>query len=238
MGLVAGFPDSFGGPSQVVSLPKIERIEVQGAGPVGLRLLAARQTLNEAGRAIRRLFDEDLFDADELAERGYLWYRVKHWQQAARDFRRSLARNPDSAAVANVLAWCLVAKPARGDAEEATRWGRVAVRLAPGDLDYKNTLGVALYRSGRFAEAATLLERNAAQGYRLAGYDWVFLAMCRRRLGQAHESVRALTQASRWRAIASGLAPEEIVEFQSFLQEANAVLGESLPDFPSDVFTR
>ena len=58
MGLVAGFPDSFGGSSQAVTLPSIERIEVRGADPVGLRLLAARQTLHEAGFAIRRLFDE------------------------------------------------------------------------------------------------------------------------------------------------------------------------------------
>ena len=42
-----------------------------GGRPGGLRLLAARQTLHEAGCAIRRLFDDDLFDADELAERGY-----------------------------------------------------------------------------------------------------------------------------------------------------------------------
>ena len=47
----------------------------------------------------------------------------------------------------------------------------------------------------------------------------------------------ALTQASKWRAAATRLAPDEIVEFQSFLQEAHALLGESLPEFPSDVFT-
>ena len=132
MGLVAGFPDSFGGPSQAVPLPSIERIEVRGADPVGLRLLAARQTLNEAGCAIRRLFDEDLFDADELAERGYLWDRLEHWQQAANDFRRSLARNPDSAAVANELAWCLAATPVGVMRTRRSAGRRVAVGLAPG----------------------------------------------------------------------------------------------------------
>ena len=197
MGLVSGFPDSFGGHSQAGPRLSIERIEVRGADPVGLRLLAARQTLNEAACAIRRLFDDDLFDADELAERGQLWTRLEHWQQAANDYRRSLARDPNSAAVANELAWCLSSAPGRGDADEAVRWARKAVALVPSDVDYRNTLGVALYRAGRFAEAAVELERDVAQGGRMVGYDWVFLAMCRQRLGQPVSARIALARRRR-----------------------------------------
>ena len=173
MGLAAGFPDSFGVRSQAVPLPSIERIEVRGADPVVLRLLAVRQTLNEAGYAIRTLFDEDLFDADDLAERGYLWNRLERWQPAANDFRRSLARIPHSAGVANELAWCVVAAPGRGDPEEAFRWARMAVVQVPAEINFRNTLGVALYLAGRFAEAASswmlgvwLSLRCAVSGYR------------------------------------------------------------------------
>jgi hypothetical protein len=238
MGLVAGFPDSFGGPSLAVPLPAIERIEVRGADPVGLRLLAARQTLNEGACAIRRLFDEDLFDADELAERGYLWNRLEHWQQAAIDFRRSLARNPNSAEVANELAWCLAAAPGRGDLEEAIRWARKAVALVPGDSYYRNTLGVALYRAGRFAEAAVELEHNIARNATMIGYDWVFLAMCKQKLGQSASARTTLARAEEWPTVSNRLPPSQTAEFHTLLEEARAVLDESLPDFPPHVFDR
>ncbi len=238
MGLVAGFPDSFGGHSQAGPRPSIERIEARGADPVGLGLLAARQTLNEARCAIRRLFDDDLFDADELAERGRLWTRLDHWQQAANDFRRSLARDPNSAAVANELAWCLSSTPGRGDADEAVRWARKAVALLPSNVNCRNTLGVALYRAGRFAEATVELERNIAQGGRTVGFDWVFLAMSRQRLGQPVAARTSLAQATRWRAQARGLSPRENAEIDAFLREAESVLGGSPCDLPAHVFAR
>jgi len=238
MGLVAGFPDSFGGPSQAVPLPSIERIEVRGADPVGLRLLAARQTLKEAGCAIRRLFDKDLFDADELAERGYLWNRLEHWQQAANDFRRSLARNPDSVAAANELAWCLAAAPGRGDPEEAIRWARKAVERAPGELSFRNTLAATLYRGGRFKEAVAELERDIAQNHDEIGYDWVFLSMCRARLGQTASARIALTNAQEWRLPARLSTPSLISDLRALLQEASEELNRSLPDFPPSVFDR
>jgi Tfp pilus assembly protein PilF len=238
MGLVAGFPDTFGGPSQAVPLPSIKRIEVQGADPPGLRLLAARQTLHEAGYAIRRLFDQDLFDADELAERGYLWSQLEHWQQAANDFRRSLARNPDSAAIANELAWCLASAPGRGDPDEAIRWARTAVEREPGKPSYRNTLGAALYRGGRFKEAVAELERDIAQNHNGIGYDWVFLSMCQAHLGQTASARFALRQASRWSSERGRAFPDQAAAFHPLLEEAQAVLDGSLPEFPADVFTR
>jgi tetratricopeptide (TPR) repeat protein len=238
LGLVAGFPDSFGDPSTAVPLPSIKRIEVRGADPQGLRLLAARQTLHEAGYAIRRLFDQDLFDADELAERGYLWNRLEHWQQAANDFRRSLARNPDSAVVANELAWCLAVAPGRGDPEEAIRWARTAVEREPGNPSYRNTLGAALYRGRRFQEAVPELERNIAQNHAGVGYDWVFLAMCKQGLGQMPAARNFLAKAAVWRPESGSMSPAQTAEFLALLQEARALLDGSLPDLPSDVFTR
>jgi len=238
MGLVAGFPESFGGPSQAVSLPSIERIEVRGADPVGLRLLAARRTLNQAGYAIRTLFDEDLFDADELAERGYLWNRLEHWQQAANDFRRSLARNPNSAAAANELAWCLAAAPGRGDPEEAIRWARKAVERQPGELSFRNTLAAALYRGGRFNEAVAELERDIALNSVEIGYDWVLMSMCRARLGQTASARIALTKAQDWRPPASLSTPSWIRDLRALLQEARQELNRSLADFPPSVFDR
>ena len=238
MGLVAGFPDSFGGDSPAVPLPSIERIEVRGADPAGLRLLAVRRTLNEAGCSIRRFFDPDLFDAEELADRGNVWNRLEHWQQAANDYRRSLARNPNSAAVANELAWCLAAAPGRGDPAEAIHWVRKAVLRAPGDVVFRNTLAAALYRGGRFQEAVAELERDIAQNSDEIGYDWVFLSMCRTRLGQTASARIALTKAQEWRPPASLSNPPFIGIFTALLQEAREELNRSLRDLPPSVFDR
>jgi Tfp pilus assembly protein PilF len=128
--------------------------------------------------------------------------------------------------------------PGRGDHEEALRWARRAVELEPGNPNHTNTLGVALYRAGRFTEAAEELGRNASKDHRFAGYDWVFLAMCRQRLGQADAARSALTRALDWQAKVIGLGPDKTAEFQALLLEARAVLGGSLSDSPPDVFDR
>jgi Tfp pilus assembly protein PilF len=128
--------------------------------------------------------------------------------------------------------------PGHGDRDEAVRWARKAIEFEPGNPDYSNTLGVALYRAGRFAEAAEELGRNASKEHPFAGYDWVFLSMCRQRLGQADAARSALTRALDWQAKAIGLGPDQTAEFQTILLEARAVLDGSLPDFPPEVFDR
>ena len=238
MGLVAGLPDRFGVSPRTIPVPSIERIEVRGADRMGLRLLSVRRTLNEAGRAIRTLFDGDLFDADELAERGELWIRLNHWQQAANDYRRSLERKPDSAAVANELAWCLAAAPGRGDPDEAIRWARKAVERVPNDPVFRNTLAAALYRGGRFKEAVAELERNIARNHNEIGYDWVFLSMCWARLGLPSSARIALTKAQEWRPPSRLSAPSLTSNLRALLQEARGELNRSLPDLPPSVFAR
>jgi tetratricopeptide (TPR) repeat protein len=236
--LVAGFPDVFGGSTAAGDSPEIDRIEVHGADQAGLRILAARQTLREAGFVLRGLLEPGLTDAEELRRRGVVWYRLRQWRMAAADCRASLSRRPQSALTADHLAWVLCSMPGRGDHEEALRWARRAVELEPGNPNYTNTLGVALYRAGRFTEAAEELVRNASKDHRFAGYDWVFLAMCRQRLGQVDAARSALTKALDWQAKAIGLSPDQTTEFQIFLLEARDALDGSPPDLPPEVFDR
>src|SRR5262249_31980589 len=69
LGLAAGIPDAFGSETTAVVVPAIERIQVHGAGPAGLRLLAARQAVRELGVAIRERFDSPLTHPDALSVR-------------------------------------------------------------------------------------------------------------------------------------------------------------------------
>jgi Tfp pilus assembly protein PilF len=165
-----------------------------------------------------------------------LWDRLGQWRWAAADFRASLSKRPGSAFTANELAWILAAMPGRGDPDDAVRWARKAVELEPTNSSFINTLGVALYRAGRDVEAAATLERNAVPHSTMSGYDWVFLAMCRQRLGQVEQARRALTHALKWQAEAVGLNRAQAAQFHAFCQEAEALLGSPLPDLPQGVF--
>ena len=236
--LADGFPDSFNGDARAVGHSPISRLEVTGADPAGLRLLTVRQTLHEAGYALRCLFNANLVDAEELMTRGIHWARLGQWQMAVADFRASLALEPNRASTANELAWCLASRPGRGNEDEAIRWARKAVELVPSDPDYRNTLGAALYRAGRFAEAAVEFERDIASNGPMIGNDWVFLAMCKQQLGLAAQARHALNQASRWSGDRRWAFPEQAAAFHALLQEAHNLLNGSLPDFPTNVFDR
>jgi tetratricopeptide (TPR) repeat protein len=93
----------------------------------------------------------------------------------------------------NELAWRISAKPCTSDdAQRAVRCARRALELAPEDPDVLNTLGVALYRAGRFDECLATLRRSdelgrARRDSRQAA-DVAFLAMAHWKLGHAEEA--------------------------------------------------
>ena len=72
--------------------------------------------------------------------------------------------------------------------------------MRPDDVAFRRILGVALYRDGRVAEAAAELESNIPRDLDGAGFDWLYLAMCRQRTGRVVDAAAALAEAVRWRA--------------------------------------
>jgi predicted Zn-dependent protease len=137
----------------------------------------------------------------------------------------------------HALARLLAEGPGRGDPEEAVRRARAALSHWPTRPVFHQTLGLALYRADRFAEAAAELEFNIPRDPE-AGLDGLALAMCRQRLGQAGAARAALAQALRWRVARPNLRPDRAAAFEGLLREAEAVLNEPLPDLPADVFAR
>jgi serine/threonine protein kinase/WD40 repeat protein/Tfp pilus assembly protein PilF len=238
LNLADGFPDIFDGEKSAGLAPPISRLEVKGADPAGLRLLAARHTVREAAYAIGRLLDAKLADAEELSLRAELWVRLGQWRLAANDYRKSLEHRPDDASTANELSWCLACEPGRGHADEAIRWARRAVALELINANFRNTLAAALYRGGRYEEAVVELERNVAQSFPGGGFDWVFLAMCRAQLGQTESARLALAKARAWGSTADRINPVQQAQFSALIREAQVVLDASLPNFPPDVFDR
>jgi len=136
---------------------------------------------------------------------------------------RSLGNAPPGAL--NTAAWNL-AKQARRSAPEyarAERLARAASAAEPADAYYCNTWGVALYRTGRFAEAIAVLERadqlnRAAERPYARPSDQLFIAMCQFRLGQRDT---ARTTIEGLRATIERLGDAELV---AFLEEAEQML--------------
>jgi tetratricopeptide (TPR) repeat protein len=134
------------------------------------------------------------------------------------------ATNPDSASSCNGLAWAYLAAPeSLRDARMALPLAEKAVRLAPGNACVRNTLGVALYRAGRCAEAVEVLRANlkARDDWGLA-FDLYFLAMCHARLGDDGRARDYFDWASSWTRAQrdrSAIEPQDLAEFRAEAEE-------------------
>src|SRR5262249_39845554 len=99
--------------------------------------------------------------ADDLFSRAHQHIRQKEHEKALTALREAIRADPRHTLAYNSLAWWLLVGPEKlRNAEEALRLARKAVELAPGQFMFHNTLGVALYRTGRFAQAIPVLERS------------------------------------------------------------------------------
>lgn len=126
---------------------------------------------------------------------------------------------------ANTAAWlCLLTRDALADFERPVALAQRAVGREPRNALYGNTLGVALYRAGRFAEAARQLHAAVdAHGKGGTAPDWLFLTLAEHHLGHPDEARRALARAREVVDAEAGSAgrpwPDRL-ELRLFRQEA------------------
>jgi Flp pilus assembly protein TadD len=89
--------------------------------------------------------------------RGICFERLKSWEKAEADFRKALELSPDQPQVLNYLGYSLVEMNANLD--EATAMIERAAKARPDEGAIVDSLGWALYRQGRYAEAEVQMER-------------------------------------------------------------------------------
>jgi hypothetical protein len=125
------------------------------------------------------------------------------------------------------ISWSVVGTPdgRHDDYLRALRRAEAAVRLAPENGTYVKTLGVALYRVGRYKEALEVLRRatalEAAQRGGPTPTQIAFRAMAEHRLGQA---AKARADLDDLRTRMTDPEAEKDPESRAFLHEAEALI--------------
>ncbi|HEV2381942.1 MAG TPA: tetratricopeptide repeat protein [Terriglobia bacterium] len=156
--------------------------------------------------------------ADYTAEGKYV--------QAEGLYRTCLASNSNNPTVLNMIAWYLVAAEDRHlrHPQEALEAARRAVKLAPDEAAYYNTLGLAEYRNGLWDEAIGTLNKSAEMDKGSEPTDFFFLAMAHWARGDKAEAEqffqRAVDRASK------GVAD---AERRMFWAEAAELMGKPAP---------
>jgi tetratricopeptide (TPR) repeat protein len=215
-------------------------------------------SIHQRGHALLRLnrFDEALddfsgasarrpLDAHLRAYHGVCLLALQRYTQALDQLEPAFAADPESVRAiigldegVNNLAWVL-ATGAQRNPELAARLAAFSVALSPDKEGRLNTLGVALYRAGRFAEAIETLEKSlkAGKGW-FDGFDLFFLAMAHHRLGHGALARACFGHAVHWLGEQKTLSGQHTRDLAAFRAEAESLLRSPIGELPSDVFSR
>ncbi len=152
--------------------------------------------------------------------------REEKARQACEQCRRAVEANPDDADACNQLAWiCVTGPTALRDIKAAVPLAEKAVRLAPGNAEHRNTLGVAYFRAGRYRDCVDTLRPNLVrQDDKGLAFDLYFLAMSYHRLGATARARDYYNWAARWTLAQRALAPGHLEELTAFQAEAEELL--------------
>jgi tetratricopeptide (TPR) repeat protein len=176
-------------------------------------------------------FGEALRLAPHLAhlyrDRGRVLLRLGRTQEAMADKAESLRLDPAQPEVVHDLAWLYAAGPAEvRDPARALSFAEKAVALAPDSVAFRNTLGLAQYRSGRYRETVATLQKKQEQGRGQADApDLFLLAMCHARLGDPKAAQECFDRAVLWSEGHKESAADLRERSRIFRAEAEALLG-------------
>jgi WD40 domain-containing protein len=177
----------------------------------------------EALGLLQFFFSKPLCRADALAYAEH--FPVTH--TLARDKLLALARRYSDCAEPqryHDAAWAVVRQPLLNTLQYsfALKQAETACRLAPAENRHRTLLGLAQYRAGNYAEAATTLTEADNQQKDIPA-NVAFLALAHHRLGQTKEAREALT---RLRAILKDVQNAEQQDALAFLREAELLMNE------------
>ncbi len=173
-----------------------------------------------------------------LLEHAKQFQQVGKLGEAIGVLRQAVRVSPDLAEIHSNLAWLLAIAPDRlRDPPAALEHARHAVRLAPDDPQYLKTLGIALYRAGKFAEALPTIEKGPAAGTgQTVGFDLFFLAMDHEHLGHRSEARASFDRAVSWLRRHPNLPAPIATQLAAVRAEAEELLAVDRDELPGNVF--
>jgi tetratricopeptide (TPR) repeat protein len=132
---------------------------------------------------------------------------------------------------ANDIAWyCVRFREGPAETARPAKLAERSVAEQPGNANWLNTLGAALFRAGRYADAIGKLQ----DGIKLRNDEgtasaWLFLALAHHRSGHADEAKKWLTKAQHWidqapKEGANALPWDQRLELMLLREEAEEVI--------------
>jgi serine/threonine protein kinase/Tfp pilus assembly protein PilF len=120
-----------------------------------------------------------------------------HYEESMAALREADRLQPDTPFILDKLAWKLATCPEEKfrDPPEAVEFAKRAVKLAPQEGVYLNTLGVAHYRAGDWQTALGELQKARRLHGTAGDFNEFFLAMCCWRQGDHHTARKWYTKA-------------------------------------------
>ncbi len=212
--------------------------ELSDTAPPANSLSDAWVSASNSGRRLRMRVDSgDLpaqlkarINADATAHEMQTWRLQSengNWATAWAAFERAMAHNPDNAKLINEVSWT-VSKKSSGEPEQYQRGLELAKHLnelVPESGDYLNTLGVALYRNGKWTEAIAALKRSEELSpNRLTSHNAYFLAMSAWQLSDPATAEEWYEKAVAWKTANPAAAARFEKELQQFHEEAASLL--------------
>ena len=174
----------------------------------------------QAEKNYRRALEEYPSAVTHLALGRALTAVGKH-DEALTKYRLLLNDKSQTALSLNNTAWQLATdpNPKFRNGPAAVEIVRKAIELDPKTGTYLNTLGVALYRAGKWKESITALNESTQLRKDGDAFDWYFLAMAHHQLGDAEKARAWFDKAVQW-SKANKPDDEELTRFR---QEAEAL---------------
>ena len=159
-----------------------------------------------------------------LVKQGKLDEAIAHYRKALEIVQQlpseDKANNGRLANGSNNLAWLLATCQDERvrDPTEAVALAKRAVELAPKQGGYFNTLGVAQYRAGNYADAIEACEKSIELASTGTSHDFLFIAMGHSQLRQQDEARKWMEKATAWM---DDNAPddEELIRFRAEAEE-------------------
>jgi serine/threonine protein kinase/WD40 repeat protein/Tfp pilus assembly protein PilF len=162
----------------------------------------------------------DTKDARAYTDLGYALLSKHDFDGAIAAYSLGIKQFPDDARLHNALGWLLATCPDAQlrDPKHAVKLATRAIELDSQAKKSRNTLGVAHYRAGHIQEAIVELTKSMDERAGGDAFDWFFLAMAHRRLGEKEKAAEWFGKAVEWMD-KNAKDNEELIRFRAEADE-------------------